>query len=372
MKTLALLSLLVSSCSSNYWIGGEENKKVIAGERKEILLSEYNIQRNTKFTDLSSIKFDSINKFEASNLKAYALPSSATNKSQVIYSNDILYYVSDNGKSLHAYNMLDSKEIWKSDFLEHRKLKITNITISNINNILFAASNTGFIYAYNLNDGVKLWDTKIDYPINNMVANDTYNLLCASNINFNTNCVDYKGNRVVNFEDYSSDITVKNGFAPIVTDAILYYANKNGNIRSFSFNNGMELWKTDVSSNLDIGGSSFYNIVVKPIADSENIYLANYAGGIFKISRHDGKILWNSPMKGTKILKKYENYLIAITRSTDLEDSLYIIDAENGTVSYSNNLHKINKSIDSVIDVVPYDNSINIFAKNFFKYNLKF
>ena len=77
---------------------------------------------------------------------------------------------------------------------------------------------------------------------------------------------------------------------------------------------GKSIWSIPLARNAD----RFKDVDTKPLVLGDTVYAASFGGGLFAISRAQGSVVWQQPLKGISQLAQAEESIVVITGDAQL------------------------------------------------------
>ncbi len=389
-----LISLLVLvSCSFDDKTGIWKNKNTTTKEGKEnndvfkefekIILTEttfnkeipfknnfvFNVPKaktNSKWDDifyslnnnLENFKYDDLNFLS---LKSRKLTNNNTNKFK-LFKNEYLI-ISDSKGNIILFSIYSKKIISKFNFYKKRFKKIKKkLNLIIIDEIIFAADNLGYIYAYDYKNNKIIWakNYKVPFSSNLKVFKDK---IIVSNVNNNLLILNKRNGDLIKLIP-TEEISVKNNFSnkiSINSENELFFLNSFGSLYKININSLSIIWFNNFNKSLDTNSSNLFfgsNIIStkKEVIFSSNksTYIVDViSGSVLKKYNFSSKVKPIIIDKAAIFLTK-NNFLIAINLNTK-------------KIIYSYNLDTLDNYLKNkyfIMDMMLLNNEIFIFLKN--------
>ena len=219
----------------------------------------------------------------------------------IFYNENIIF--SDNKGTIKLYDQ-NQKIIWKKNVYNKSEKKLRpRLNFSSHKNILIVTDNIAKYYALNIETGDVIWSRKNIVPFN-------------------------------------SEIKIK--------DSFFYTVDYKNILRSFSINDGSELWNFKTEESLT-KSSTKISIVIK----GENIFFNNSIGDITAINLKSGQLVWQLPTQSNNISStafQLSNSKLVISKDSILfsnnKNEFYSIDTTTGLINWKN---KINSNLRPIV-----------------------
>jgi outer membrane protein assembly factor BamB len=232
---------------------------------------------------------------------------------------------------------------------------------------IYAAAHDGSVYAFELNDGQRLWKVKTKLPITAgpgvgqgmvVVGASDGTLLALNSTNgkqlWKINVNGYilaspavsqlaviacttdghiiavspsSGKKLWNVSHDVPTLTLRGASPPVITNDVLYQGLDSGQLLALNLSDGSQRWAATISS--PTGSNDLARLVDLDgvlAADNDNIYAVNYQGRIVEVARDSGQIIWSREMSSYTGVSEDATNVYA----TDIHSAVWALDKNTG------------------------------------------
>ncbi len=264
----------------------------------------------------------------------------AINIIQPIYFNDTLCYILPAGL-LECKNLKSSEKIFSIDIKINgsKKYEVIRGGLAYFDNKIVLVDAYGQILLIDANDGNKIWDKKIEFPIlsppliyrNKILFISSDNRLFS--LSFETGDIEWSFQTVA--EDKKSLITA----SPIAFENIIIAPFSNGELVAFTNDTGRPIWSENVSQISLLSNFDIKDISASPVLSNNTIFSLSTNGKLISMNAINGKRNWAIDLSGyrTPVISGGQIYLI------DEDGKLICLNKDTGEVFWISELNKFKK-----------------------------
>lgn len=323
------IGLILMGCSS---------KERLQGERKDILLSEYqSSEKDNSPAILDPTTVTLGNTFELKWIGSMDVGSSKSIKmtSPVVVAGNKVFSV-DAGGLVYAFDAQTGNLIWKRTTTIKGKDGQIGGAIAYSNGKLIVTSSFAEAFAFNANNGELIWRIKLPACCKGegiTIDNNKVYLLCD---NSSLQVVDIKdGNLLWSHSGMMMDTTYMGGSRAIVKNAVVYLAYPSGEVFALS-ENGASIWSSTLSKFSFVNaGESFSHPVACPIISGNLVYFTNSNQQITAFDTMTGNVVWKRDFGGTETPLVSGNSIFIL----DSLKGITCLNKDNGKIRWTRNLN---------------------------------
>ena len=341
----------------------KKNFDTITNLDKKFIFSLSDIVTNNHWKDSFYSDSNNFDNFKYNNnnqliLKSKKITKYETSKQLLYFKNNII--LSDIRGNIIIYSINKNKIISKFNFYKKRYKKLKkSINLIIENNILFAADNLGYIYAYDIQTNSLLWakNFKIPFKSNLKVYGE---MLIVANIKNNVFFLEKKnGETFKSIQTEETKVTNQfvNNFS--ITKDNLLFLNSFGSLYSINLNTKQINWFLNLNQSLDLNTDNLFN--GNQIVYHKNKIIVSSNKFSYLINSQTGNILRNRNFSSDIKPIINNEYIFLITKNN------YLIAAnlDDGEIIYSYNLK------DQLSEYLQIKNKNKLETHNFFVANNK-
>ncbi|MDC3085908.1 PQQ-binding-like beta-propeller repeat protein [Pelagibacteraceae bacterium] len=264
----------------------------------------------------------------------------AMNIIQPIYFNDTLCYILPAGL-LECKNLKSSEKIFSIDIKidGNKKYEVIRGGLAYFDNKIVLVDAYGQILLIDANNGNKLWDKKIEFPILSppLIYRDKILFISSDNrlfsLSFETGDIEWSFQTVA--EDKKSLITA----SPIAFENIIIAPFSNGELVAFTNDSGRPIWSENVSQISLLSNFDIKDISASPVLSNNTIFSISTNGKLISINAINGKRNWAIDLSGyrTPVISGGQIYLI------DEDGKLICLNKDTGEVFWISELKKFKR-----------------------------
>lgn len=269
----------------------------------------------------------------------------------ITYKSEIILYNQDLKK-------IKSKVIYDKKTQKNYELKFS---IKVYKNILLLADNIGNLHAINLDNLTIIWSKKLIIPFRSNIAlykNNMYVINSNSKV-FSINVEN--GNINWSFETSSKNLKHPSSYQIKTFKDDLFFTNDSGEIYSIN------LFDNKIKWSLVFQGQKYKQLPPTFYAsqigiDGNDLFISTNYGFLYSINMNKGYVNWSMPLKLLNRFEFINNLLISNT-----DHGLVVLDKNNGSILFNNNLNKIlntKKNDIKIIDFILGTKNINLITNN--------
>ncbi|MDC3163518.1 PQQ-like beta-propeller repeat protein [Pelagibacteraceae bacterium] len=259
---------------------------------------------------------------------------------QPIYFDDTICYVLPKG-FLECKSLISNEKVFSIDIKisGNKKYEVIRGGLAYFDNKIVLVDAYGQILLINANDGNRIWEKKIEFPIlsppliyrNQILFISSDNRLFA--LSFKTGDIEWSFQTVA--EDKKSLITA----SPIAYENIIIAPFSNGELVAFSNDTGRPLWSENVSKISLLSNFDIKDISASPVLSNNTIFSLSTNGKLISINAINGKRNWSIDLSGyrTPTISGGQIYVI------DEDGKLICLNKITGEIFWITELNKFKK-----------------------------
>jgi len=264
----------------------------------------------------------------------------ALNIIQPVYFNDTICYILPKG-FLECKNLKSNKKIFSIDVKidGNKNYEVIRGGLAYFDNKLVLVDAYGQILLIDCNNGDKIWEKKIEFPIlsppliyrNQIVFISLDNRLFS--LSLETGDIEWSFQTVA--EDKKSLITA----SPIAFENTIIAPFSNGELVAFASDTGRPLWSENVSKISLLSNFDIKDISASPVLSDNTIFSLSTNGKLISINAINGKRNWTIDLSGyrTPVASGGQLYII------DEDGKLICLNENTGEVYWVTELNKFKK-----------------------------
>ncbi len=286
-----------------------------------------NLTNNAGYINFES-DFDEISKFKFKKIKNFDF----INPDLLIGGDNSLLFFDEKG-AIIKFNK-DSKIIWKKNHYDKRQIKQKpSIYFAANNKILVAADSIANLYAMDYSNGKLLWKiyNKASFNSGIKIFEDKVFLIDFENVikSFSIN----DGTEIWKFGTGKSLIKSQRKLSLIIQNGLVIFIDTFGDINALDVNTGSLVWQSQ-TINEDIFESAFLLKNSRLVYDKETIFVSNNQNKFFAVDSRNGSIKWEQRINSFLEPSIIENLVLTVSQ----EGYFFIIDKKNGNILRSTNI----------------------------------
>ncbi len=352
---LVLTLLFLSNCSisetSRIWNDKEEKienqkkiKKLFAEEKK--IITEFNPELKLDFfkLKLNSYIIDNKNNFGAQNYSGVNQKNSSYKFSKIedlnhlnykpIFLNDGLIFFDKKGTIIRYDN--NKKIVWKKNHYSksEKRLRPKLYFLLDNQNLLIADSIAKY-YSINIKSGELNWSKNGSYSFNSEIKKEDNKFFIVDYTNTLRSFSVDDGSELWNFQTEDSFAISDTKNSLIIVGDLVVFSNSIGDITAINNESGLITWQLPTQSSNIINES--YNFKTsKLVSDGKSIYFSNNKGEFYSIDLKTGVINWINEIDSNIMPSVIGNLIFTISN----EGYLYILEKNTGNIIRVTNLYK--------------------------------
>lgn len=261
----------------------------------------------------AGLKFDTANITDGKNLHT-------ASKTPVI-ANNVMYATSANGY-VYAYALDNFKKpLWKA--------QLDNINKDNtlvgggvvvVGGKIAVTTGNKYLYVLNSADGALLWQYELSNVVRStpVIKGDKIFVLTIDNRLY---CLGLdKGNVLWTHEGAVEQFSVFGAASPAIADNLIIVPHSSGQLLAINIGSGDPVWTINLIKSNNNNTMLYLNdIDMTPVVRNGVIYVSNYAGSMFAIRAVNGEMLWiNDSAGGNKFAWIAGDYIYAVNKYSQL------------------------------------------------------
>ena len=352
---LVLTLLFLSNCSisetSRIWNDKEEKienqkkiKKLFAEEKK--IITEFNPELKIDFSKLklNSYIIDNKNNFGAQNYSGVNQKNGSYKFSKIedlnhlnykpIFLNDGLIFFDKKGTIIRYDN--NKKIVWKKNHYSksEKKLSPKLYFLLDDQNLLVADSIAKY-YSINIKSGELNWSKNGSYSFNSEIKKEDNKFFIVDYKNTLRSFSVDDGSELWNFQTEDSFAISDTKNSLIIVGDLVVFSNSIGDITAINKETGLITWQLPTQSSNIINES--YNFKTsKLVSDGKSIYFSNNKGEFYSIDLKTGVTNWINEIDSNIMPSVIGNLIFTISN----EGYLYILEKNTGNIIRVTNLYK--------------------------------
>ncbi len=267
-------------------------------------------------------------------------------------SNGDMVYTLDASGIISAFNIKDGKEVWslklqaKNENVDDMALRGAGIAFEN--DVIFATTGYGDVYAVNAKTQKILWRQSLNTPIRiaPTVAGGNVYVLSVDNRFF---ALSNKTGEIQWEYDISLENTTLVGGAPVAyapsgNMAIVGFSS--GELQAFNASLGSPLWSDVLISNRQAYSSTFLNTIkAAPVVEYNTVYALGNGNMLTAIDLQTGRRSWEKEIGGVDTPLLVGNTLYLVSNTNDL----VAVDKTNGDILWASAIDMGKKPANTLI-----------------------
>ena len=197
-------------------------------------------------------------------------------------------YTADTDGEVYAFNRENGKRLWRVKTRD----PIT-AGISSNQGILLYGTGQGEVVALSNENGEELWRTMLTSEVLS-VPQTNGRIAVAQSMDGQLYALNAEnGERLWRYDSPPPVLTLRGAATPLVTDSAVIVGFATGKVMAFNPNNGLVLWERRVA--LPQGRSEIERMVdvdAAPLLVDDVIYTASFQGNVMALSRNSGRAIW--------------------------------------------------------------------------------
>ena len=247
-------------------------------------------------------------------------------------------FVMDANGLVSAFNFNNGTLLWENDLSlsskNHKETKSKASGLAVDNNLLFATTGFGGIYAMDVVTGAPKWRKVLEAPIR-ISPTITPNMLLVQTVDNKLYALDkMTGNELWRFGVAFEDTVIAGGASPAYDSEnnIVVAGFSNGEVVVLNGTIGTPLWSHMLVSNSQVNNSTEINAIgAYPIVQNGNIYAISNSNTMIALDVRTGDILWKNEIGSLQNMSLVGDYLFVISN----KNILYAIDKNNGNIAWN-------------------------------------
>jgi hypothetical protein len=222
---------------------------------------------------------------------------------------DSLIIVNEDGHRMVVYNWVANSRVWQIE------LKGTDLEPLIYQKRVYWQDGTGIFHCYDLQEGKRVWEKKLDYNLVSEAAASSSGLILAGTgpIIERLSTADGKNIWLVDMEARSRN-------SPVIVGDTVFYCTVAGRIGALSMLDGSKIWEFDVGPD-----------IITPLAtDGQGVYAGTNNGRLMRLNFESGQVDWQldigSPVKAGATI--FGDIVVFVS----LNHKAYFVDKNDGTI----------------------------------------
>jgi len=351
VSTLLFLSNCSISENSRIWNDKEEKienqkkiKKLFAEEKK--IITEFNPELKIDFSKLklNSYIIDNKNNFGAQNYSGVNQKNGSYKFSKIedlnhlnykpIFLNDGLIFFDKKGTIIRYDN--NKKIVWKKNHYSksEKRLSPKLYFLLDDQNLLVADSIAKY-YSINIKSGELNWSKNGSYSFNSGIKKKDNKFFIVDYKNTLRSFSIDDGSELWNFQTEDSFAISDNKNSLIIVEDLVVFSNSIGDITAINMESGLITWQLPTQSSNIINES--YNFKTsKLVSDGKSIYFSNNKGEFYSIDLKTGVTNWINKIDSNIMPSVIGNLIFTISN----EGYFYVIEKNNGNIIRITNIYE--------------------------------
>tara|TARA_Y100000768_G_scaffold308956_1_gene243208 strand:- start:61 stop:1359 length:1299 start_codon:yes stop_codon:yes gene_type:complete len=350
-----LISIIVSSCNNKEIIVNDASESfpvlsydaeifetlsldksdITITESKDVLYWSKNFQ-NVR-NNLGNIKTSStITKKK----KIFPGSGKIKNITSPIYFDEKLCSINSDG-SLFCLDTNSDKLNFKidSEQLNLKKIEIIRGGIAYFDDKIVYADAYGNIKLFDVNSGVAIWSTQIDFPIlsSPLIYRGYVYLISSDNRIFALDIND--GSTSWIFQTTAENKKNVNTSSPVAYENLIIVPFSNGELIAFKYDDGRPVWSENISKVSLVSNFDIKDISANPVVGGNNVYTISTNGKLISTKIINGQRNWSVEMSGSRTPIISGNVIFVI----DEDSRLVCINISTGEIYWIRELEKYRK-----------------------------
>lgn len=226
---------------------------------------------------------------------------------------------------ISCFNLQSGESEWYADLSPENKnaeaSSLKGVGMAFENNVIYASSGYGDVYAFNAKNGKKIWTAALNFPLRTapVVAAGKLFVQSVDNKFF---ALDLKDGSVLwQYDILMENTTIIGGaaaaYCPDLDVVITGFSN--GELQAFNATIGTPLWSDVLVSNRQAYSSTFLNTIkASPVVEKETVYALGNGNVLAALNVRSGMRIWEKEVGGIQTPLLKGNVLYVVTKDNDL------------------------------------------------------
>ncbi|OIP31063.1 MAG: hypothetical protein AUK47_23315 [Deltaproteobacteria bacterium CG2_30_63_29] len=190
-----------------------------------------------------------------------------------------------------------------------------------VNDTLYLGSASGLLYALDPRNGRKIWEFDTGASIEARVSVEGATLVAANALNrvyaLNAKTGEFKWRKE---RSKVNDFTMFGHASPTLHEGVVYAGFSDGWLMAYALEDGATVWGRDLSK----GNARFRDIDAAPLVVGDALFVASFAGGLYRLELATGEVVWHRELEGVGELSESDGVLYFASRDgVHATDSFY-------------------------------------------------
>ena len=358
-----LIAILVTSCASDYWFDGGENKKKAIGKRISVTSHEKQLVSSNRFYSLK-IKppaeqknkiWPSSNIHTSNLIENFALGSALKESRTISIKNltrkeygpitpvivkDYIFFV--NNGTIYASDINSGKELWSHKCSTEQDREFAGGGLTFLDGVIYATAGYKEIMAIEMTSGKLKW--KYTLPnVSKTAPSVSSNMVFAITDNNTIYAIDrHNGLLAWKHAGASESIGIVGAASPKALGNIVIVPYSSDQLMILDAKSGAELLESNFSKNDNFSQNFVFNdINITPLISGRNAYVINNDGVMISINLDNGATNWKQDVKGTKDMWIVGDFIYALTQLNEV----YSIYLKTGEIRWNEKIGLAKKEI---------------------------
>lgn len=252
-------------------------------------------------------------------------------------------FVMDSRGKVSAFSLKSGKRLWENILkakiggFKESKSRASGLAVDN--DILFATTGFGGVYAMNAKTGQSKWRRILESPIR-IAPTVTSNMLLVQTVDNNLYALDKNsGQELWKFGVAHEDTVIAGGASPAydAEDNVVIAGFSNGEIVVLNATVGTPLWSSMLVDNKQVSSSTEINTIgACPIVENGAIYAISNSNSLAALDMRTGDKIWEKEIGSMQNMLLVGDYLYTISN----RNILYAIEKDSGEIVWSLNIQE--------------------------------
>lgn len=261
-------------------------------------------------------------------------------------------FVVDAESKVSAYNLEDGERLWRTKLTEDvsEKFKVREIFqkpkasdkgfgggVSYESGKVFVTSGFGFVAALDAESGEELWKTDTDLPIRTPPTAYRGQVYLTTITNDFQVFDQESGEQLWNHQSFEEAARILSSSSPAASGDLVVAPFSSGEVVAFQTDNGRAVWRDTLTKNSQLTSLSTLNdIAGSPVIDRGLVYAVSHAGQLVAIDIRSGERVWEVAVTGLQMPWVAGDFIYLVS----VDSELVCVSREHGAIVWVSNLQK--------------------------------
>jgi len=313
-----------------------KQKKIIKELNPELKLELSKLKINESIinnqNNLGALNYKGLNKKKATYKFSKIEDTNQLNYKPIFLNNGLIFF--DSKGTIIKYNK-KGKIIWKKNYYKKSEKKLRpKLYFLQHNQDLLVADNIAKYYSINIKSGELNWSNNGNYSFNSEIKKDDNKFFVIDYKNTLRSFSLNDGTELWNFQSEDSFVMSDTKNSLIIVDNLVIFNNSIGDITAIDKETGLITWQLPTQSNNIVNES--YNLKnSKLVSDGQSIFFSNNKGEFYSIDVKTGVTNWINDINSNITPTVTGNLIFTVSN----EGYLHVLEKKNGNIIRITNLY---------------------------------